>query len=391
MSVQRVAVVTGTRADYGLLYWLMRELDGAPDFELRVIATGMHLMPRHGHTVDEIERDGFCVAAKVDLAQTDDTPLAVAQAAGRAVVAMAGALHELRPDWVVLLGDRYEAVAAALAAYTLAIPIAHLHGGEVTLGALDDGYRHAITKWAALHFTAAEPYRRRVIQMGEHPDRVFNVGAPGLEHLRRTPLLSRSRLEADLGLELGDQALLVTFHPATADEGEPVQQTLELLAALDELPECRVVITAPNSDAGHSGVFEAMQTYARQRPDRCRFVTSLGHVRYWSLMRQVRAVVGNSSSGIIEAPSAGCATVNIGSRQQGRLRAASVVDCPPQRQAIVRALRQVLHPAFQVGLAGVANPYGDGMVSQAILEVLRRVDPSKLGPKGFWDLPGVAA
>ncbi|MGQ9724982.1 MAG: UDP-N-acetylglucosamine 2-epimerase [Tepidimonas sp.] len=386
MTLRRIAVVTGTRADYGLLYWLIHDLHQAADFELQLVVTGMHLMPRFGRTVEMIERDGFPIAATVDLALESDAPHAVARAIGTGTAGFADAFARLAPDLVVILGDRFEALAAATAAYAQRRPIAHLHGGELTEGALDDGFRHAITKLSALHFTAAQPYRRRVIQMGEPPERVFNVGAPGLEHLVRTPLLARAELERALDFPLGETAFLVTFHPATLDEGDPADQCRELLAALDAFAQAQIVITLPNADPGGQAIIALLEDYARRHPQRCRLFAALGQQHYLSLLRCVHAVVGNSSSGLIEAPSAGCATVNVGKRQRGRLRAASVIDCAPRRADIEAALRRALDPGFRAGLARVRNPYGDGAVAGRILAVLRQVEFRALLHKPFYDV-----
>ncbi len=386
MASRRIAVVTGSRADYGLLYWLIHDLHRAPDFELQLVVSGMHLMPQFGRTIEVIERDGFSIAATVDLEIDADTPHALARAIGTGTAGFADAFAQLDPELVVILGDRFEALAAATAAFAQRRPIAHLHGGEVTEGALDDGFRHAITKLSSLHFTAAEPYRRRVIQMGEPPDRVYNVGAPGLEHLTRTPLLSRSEVERAIDFALGDQAFLVTFHPATLDADDPAEQCRELLAALDAFPQARIIMTLPNADPGGQGIIALLQAYAQRHAQRCRLFASLGQQRYLSLLRWVDIVVGNSSSGLIEAPSAKCATVNIGERQRGRLRAASVIDCPPRKAEIEAALRRALDPDFRARLSDVQNPYGDGAVAQRILTVLRRVDPRALVHKRFYDV-----
>jgi len=386
MLPRRIAVVTGSRADYGLLYWLIHDLYHAPDIELQLVVTGMHLMSRFGRTVDVIARDGFPIAATVNLGLDGDTPRAIARAIGEGTRGFADAFDRLASDVVVILGDRFEALAAATAAFAECRPIAHIHGGEVTEGALDDGFRHAITKLSALHFAAAEPYRQRIIQMGESPERVFTVGAPGLEHLVRTPLLSRAELERALDFELGDRALLVTFHPAILDEGSPAEQCAELLAALDAFAECRVVLTLPNADAGGQSIIPMLEDYARRHATRCRLFTSLGQQRYLSLLRCVAAVVGNSSSGIIEAPSAGCVTVNIGNRQHGRLRAASVIDCAPCRSDIEAAIGRALDPAFRATLHDVRNPYGSGDVASRMLEILRSADLHALRRKSFHDL-----
>jgi len=390
MVLRRIAVVTGSRADYGLLYWLIHDIHAAPDVVLQLVVTGMHLMPQFGRTIEVIERDGFPIAATVDLALDGDSPASMARAIGRGTAGFADVFARLEPDLVVILGDRFEALAAATAAYAECRPIAHIHGGEVTEGALDDGFRHAITKLAALHFTAAEPYRQRVIQMGEPPERVFNVGAPGLEHLMRTPLLPRAELERVLDFALGDTAFLVTFHPATLDDGSPTEQCQELLAALDAFPRARIVFTLPNADPGGRAIMPLLEEYVQRHAPRCRLFASLGQQRYLSLLRCVSVVIGNSSSGLIEAPSAGCATVNIGNRQRGRLRAASVIDCAPLRENIKAAIRQALEPGFRATLPHVRNPYGTGDVAARILQVLRRADLHALRRKPFYDLAVLA-
>ncbi|ANJ67136.1 UDP-N-acetyl-D-glucosamine 2-epimerase, UDP-hydrolysing [Halothiobacillus diazotrophicus] len=385
--MRRIAVVTGTRADYGLLYWLIHDLHQAQDLELQLIVTGMHLVPLFGHTVDVIEQDGFPIAARVDIDLDSDEPEAVARSTGLATIGLAEAFARLRPDIVVILGDRFEMLAAASAAFIQRVPIAHIHGGEVTEGALDEGFRHAITKLAHLHFTAAEPYRRRVIQMGESPERVFEVGAPGLDHLRRTPLLSRAELEASLGFPLGQTNFLVTFHPATLDVTDAATQCRALLTALDAFPEATVVITLPNADPGGRAIIPLLEAYAGRHAGRVHLRASLGQLRYLSLLCQVQTVIGNSSSGIIEAPSFGAPTVNIGDRQQGRLRAASVIDCAPTSADIVAAIRRSLSADFRAALKNRVNPYGAGDATGRMMAVLRQVDLDTLRRKTFYDLP----
>lgn len=387
MPTRRIAIITGTRADYGLLYWLVHDLHEAPEFELQLVVTGMHLMPEFGHTVDVIERDGFPIAAKVDLQLTSDAPDSVARSIGVGMMGFAETFAKLAPDLVIILGDRFEMLAAASAAYVERLPIAHIHGGEVTEGALDEGFRHAITKLAALHFTAAEPYRHRVIQMGEQPDRVFNVGAPGLDHLRRTALLDRPELEKSLEFSLGALNFLVTFHPATLDAEDAATQCRSLLAALDGFPEARIVFTLPNADPGGRAIMPLLTDYADRHPERCRLYASLGQLRYLSLLREVQVVIGNSSSGIIEAPSFGAATVNIGTRQQGRLRAASIIDCAPRQAEIEAAIRHALTPDFIKALDQIENPYGNGNASTRMLDIMREVERDSLLRKPFYDLP----
>ena len=384
---RRIAVVTGTRADYGLLYWLIHDLHHADDLELQLIVTGMHLVPLFGRTVDVIEKDGFPIAARVDIDLTSDEPAAIARSTGLGTIGFSEAFARLQPDIVVILGDRFEMLAAASAAFILRLPIAHIHGGEVTEGALDEGFRHAITKLAYLHFTAAEPYRRRVIQMGEQPGRVFEVGAPGLDHLRRTPLLSRSALEQALDFSLRPLSFLVTFHPATLNTEDSAIQCCALLTALDAFPDASIVFTLPNADPGGRAIIPLLESYAERHADRVRVYSSLGQLRYLSLLRQVQVVIGNSSSGIIEAPSFGAATVNIGDRQRGRLRAASVIDCAPQSTEIETAIRQSLSASFQAALPQMTNPYGAGDASGRMMTILRSVDLATLRRKAFYDLP----
>lgn len=384
---RRIAVITGTRADYGLLYWLIHDLHHAGDLDLQLIVTGMHLVPLFGHTVDVIEQDGFPIAARVDIDLVSDEPAAIARSTGLGTVGFSETFARLQPDIVVILGDRFEMLAAASAAFIQHVPIAHIHGGEVTEGALDEGFRHAITKLAHLHFTAAEPYRRRVIQMGEQPDRVFAVGAPGLDHLRRTSLLSRESLEQALDFSLRRLSFLVTFHPATLDTEDAATQCRSLLQALDAFPEASIVFTLPNADSGGRAIVPLLEEYVAQHVGRCALYASLGQLRYLSLLRQVQVVIGNSSSGIIEAPSFGAATVNIGDRQRGRLRAASVIDCASTRDEIEAAIRRSLDASFQSALAHTENPYGAGDASGRMLTILRSVDPAALRRKAFYDLP----
>lgn len=383
---RRIAVVTGTRADYGLLYWLIHDLRASPAFELQLVVTGMHLLPEFGHTIEVIERDGFPIADRVDLGLSSDTPLAVAHAMGVGLMGLAESFFRLAPELVVILGDRFEMLAAATAAFVQRIPIVHIHGGEVTEGALDEGFRHAITKLAALHFTAAEPYRRRVIQMGEQPQRVFTVGAPGLDHLTRTPLLDRTRLEQELGFPLAPQTFLITFHPATLDGEDAAGQCRALLSALDAFTEAHMVFTLPNADPGGRSIIPLLEGYVARHPQRCRLFASLGQLRYLSLLREATVVIGNSSSGIIEAPSLGTATVNIGDRQRGRLRAASIIDCQPVASEIEHAIRRAISPEFQAILPHVINPYGSGGAAQRMLAILGQVHPQSLLRKPFHDL-----
>jgi UDP-N-acetylglucosamine 2-epimerase (non-hydrolysing)/GDP/UDP-N,N'-diacetylbacillosamine 2-epimerase (hydrolysing) len=383
---RRVCVVTGARSDYGLLYWLLREIEADPDLELRLVATGMHLAPEFGLTIREIEADGFPIVERVEMLLSGDTPSSVAKSVGLGMIGFSDVWNRQRPDWVVLLGDRFETLAAAASAHIARIPVAHIHGGETTEGAVDEAFRHAVTKMAQLHLVAAEPYRRRVIQLGESPERVFTVGSPGLDHLYRTPLLSREELEGDLDFPLTSPLLLVTYHPVTlADDSESAFG--EVLAAFDAVPEARIVFTAPNADPEGLALTGMIREYLSCRPRRGRLFASLGQRRYLSLMRCCDAMVGNTSSGLTEAPSFGIPVVNVGDRQKGRLRAASVVDCPEERPAVEAAIRRALTPEFREVARKASNPYGGGGASARIKDLLKGFPLEGILGKTFYDLP----
>jgi GDP/UDP-N,N'-diacetylbacillosamine 2-epimerase (hydrolysing) len=382
---RRICVVTGSRAEYGLLRWVMEGIRATPDLELQVVATGMHLSPEFGLTVREIEADGFRIDRKVEMLLSADTSSAVGKSMGLGLIGMADALAGLEPDILLVLGDRFEIFAAAAAAVVARIPIAHLHGGERTEGAFDEALRHSITKMSHLHFVAAEEYRQRVVQLGEHPDRVFLVGGLGIDNIMKLELLDRPALEAALAFELGPKNLLVTFHPVTLDNQTSAEQMAELLAALGALEDTHLIFTMPNADAEGRTLFGMIEAFVAGHP-RARAYTSLGQVRYLSCIRHVDAVVGNSSSGVAEAPSFRKATVNIGDRQRGRLKAESVVDCEPDRRSIGAALRRVYTPEFQAKLGTVRSPYGEGGASEKIVRVLREHPLDDLLKKTFHDL-----
>ncbi|ATG91744.1 UDP-N-acetylglucosamine 2-epimerase [Methylomonas koyamae] len=383
---RKICVVTGSRAEYGLLYWLMKEIAGDPELALQLIATGMHLSPEFGLTWRQIEADGFTINRKVEMLLSSDTPVGISKAMGLGLIGFADALAELQPDIVVVLGDRFEIFAAAQAAMNLRIPLAHIHGGELSEGAVDDAIRHALTKLSHLHFTAAEVYRQRVIQLGEQPERVFNVGAPGLDQIVRLPLLPRTELEAAIGFKLAERNLLVTFHPATLEHASAAEQFDQLLLALDEYPEVNIIFTYSNADADGRVIAESIEGYRQRWPERVAAFVSLGSLRYLSAMRHVDAVVGNSSSGLLEAPAFKIPTVNIGDRQRGRLCAASVLHCPPRADAIKTALEQVWSGELAPVLANLQHPYGSGGASAAIKQVLQSTDLNGLLKKRFYDL-----
>lgn len=388
--MKTICVVTGTRAEYGLLRWLMEGIRQSPDLKLQVIVTGAHLSPEFGLTYRDIEADGFVIDRKVEMLLSSDTSVGVAKSMGLAMIGFGDAFAELRPDLVLVLGDRYEIFSAAAAATIARIPIAHLHGGETTEGALDEAMRHSITKMAHLHFVAAEAYRRRVIQLGEDPARVFLVGGLGIDNILKLDLLDRVALEAALDFKLGPKNLLITFHPATLEQGAAAGQMDELLAALDTLKDTHIIFTMPNADTEGRALNRLLESYAACRPN-AKVYTSLGQMRYLSAIAHVDAVVGNSSSGLAEVPSFRKATVNIGDRQKGRLKAQSVIDCTPDRESIKAALAQAYSADFQASLSRVVSPYGDGGASHKILRNLENHDFSASLKKTFHDLPSIDA
>jgi len=386
--VKTICVVTGTRAEYGLLRWLMEGIRQSPKLTLQVIVTGAHLSPEFGLTYRDIEADGFVIDRKVEMLLSSDTSVGVAKSMGLALISFGDAFAELRPDLVLVLGDRYEMFSAAAAATIARIPIAHLHGGETTEGAFDEALRHSITKMAHLHFVAAQAYRRRVIQLGEDPARVFLVGGLGIDNILKLDLLDRGALEAALDFKLGPKNLLVTFHPATLEQGAAAGQMDELLAALDTLQDTHLIFTMPNADTEGRALSRQVEAYVAGRPN-AKVYTSLGQLRYLSAIAHVDAVVGNSSSGLAEVPSFRKATVNIGDRQKGRLKAQSVIDCTPERESIKAALAQAYSADFQASLSQVVSPYGDGGASQKILRTLEIHDFAGSLKKTFHDIPNV--
>lgn len=371
---RRICVITGGRAEYGLLQWVMHEIRAAPDLELQLLVTGAHLEPRFGLTVEQVEADGFRIDARVPLGLEGDAPGDIVRAMARCLTGVSDALERLGPDIVLVLGDRYEILVAAEAALIHGVPLAHIAGGDVTEGAFDESIRHALTKMAHIHLTTHAQAAARVIQMGEDPARVHVVGSPGLDHLRRTPLLEGEALEAALGAPLAARNLLVTWHPVTLETDGGLSGFEALLAALDAVgPEVTKWITRPNADPGGAAVEARLDRWAAGRAD-VHVFASLGQLRYLSLMAQVDAVVGNSSSGLYEAPSFGVPTVDIGDRQKGRLAAASVIHCDPEPSAIEDAIRR----AFEIDCSGVENPYGDGDSARRIVDILRAAPPREI-------------
>lgn len=383
---RRICVLTATRAEYGLLYWLMLRLRNMPEVELQLVVTGAHLSALHGMTVKQIEADGFAIDARIELPLGDDTPLGVARALAATTAGVAASLARLKPDLLVLLGDRYEMLGAAQAAMLARIPIAHLHGGERTEGAIDEAIRHALTKMSHLHFVAAEAYRRRVIQLGEEPQRVFCVGATGLDNIAHLPLPTRSELEQELSFTLGSQCFLVTYHPLTLGDEDPALAFARVLRALEAFPQARIILTGVNADPGAAAIRLSAERWAETQGARVLLVSSLGQRRYLAAMREAAVVVGNSSSGLLEAPAMGVPTVNIGDRQRGRLAAPSVIQCADDQEAIRAAIEHTLTPAFRALAARRETPYGSPGAAERIAAVLANHPLEGILFKRFHDL-----
>lgn len=381
---KKIAVFTGTRAEYGLLYWLMRDIQDDSTLELQVLVSGMHLSPEFGLTWQQIAEDGFKIDEKIEILLSSDSAVGVVKGMGLGLIGFADALTRMKPDLLVILGDRFEAFAAAQAAMFLRIPIFHLHGGEITEGAYDDAIRHAVTKLSYLHGVSTEEYRNRVIQLGEEPSRVYNVGALGLEHIHRTNFLSLNELSKSLNFALDCPYFIVTYHPVTLADEPPKQSFEALLEALDEFKEHKVIITYPNSDDGGRQIIPILGKYAKNQQDRICAIPSLGQLRYLSALKHSDMVIGNSSSGIIEAPSFGVPTINIGARQNGRLAANSVYNCRPNKTDIVETIKTVAQIKAGINSVTIDNPYGQGDSSKKIINVIKCLDFQPM--KKFYDL-----
>lgn len=385
MKKRKVCVVTGTRAEYGLLYWLMKEIKADSELELQIIATGMHLSPEFGLTYKEIEKD-FKIDKKIEMLLSSDTSIGISKSMGLAQISFAETYEELQPDIVVVLGDRYEIFSAASAAMIAKIPIAHLHGGETTEGAFDESIRHSITKMSHLHFTATEEYKNRVIQLGEHPHRVFNVGGMGIENIKRLKLLSKEEFEKSINFQLNKKNILVTFHPVTLEISTAKEQFQELLNAINELKDTNIIFTKANSDTEGRVINQIIDEYVAKNSQKSVGFTSLGQLRYLSALQFVDAMVGNSSSGLAEAPSFKIGTINIGDRQKGRIKAKSVIDSLPNKENIKEAFKELYSLEFQNILSNIQNPYGDGCASQKIIKEIKKVDLSDILKKSFYDI-----
>ena len=389
MNRRKICVVTTTRADYGLLYWLMKEISADPDLELSVIATGTHLSPEFGMTVSAIEGDGFRIERRLEMLLSSDSDTAIVKSIGVEMISLADALKEVHPDLVVVLGDRFEIVPVALASVIFGIPVVHIHGGEISQGAIDELFRHAVTKLATVHFASTEAYRNRILQMGENPDLTFNVGAPGIDAIYKLSLLERSELEAALEFSLDGVVAVVTYHPVTTERGAAKVQVENLLGAI-EASGIRAVFTKANADPEGGAINRKLSEFCGADPTRFKLFDNLGQKRYLSCMKSLDLMIGNSSSGLIEAPSFGLPVVNVGDRQKGRVRARNVIDVGNGIEQISDGISRALSTEFRKSLDGLENPYDrfrDGMTSRRIKETLKTLPLSEsLVRKEFRDL-----
>jgi GDP/UDP-N,N'-diacetylbacillosamine 2-epimerase (hydrolysing) len=386
MKKRNICVVTGSRAEYGLLYWLIKSIKDDPKLELQIIATGMHLSHEFGLTYKEIENDGFHINCKIEMLLSADTPSAISKSTGMGLIGFADAYNELNPDIVVVLGDRFEILAASIAALFAKIPIAHISGGETTTGAFDEAIRHSITKMAWWHFVAADEYQKRVVQLGEDPKRVINVGGLGVDAIRKARLLTKKELMSKTGLKFGNKNLLITYHPVTLEKQTSQKHFKSLLNVLGELRDVNLIFTMPNADSDGRIIKQMIGDFVNRYKERSLSFTSMGHIKYLSTLQFVDGVIGNSSSGLAEAPTFKVGTINIGDRQKGRLKAKSVIDCNPTKESIKKAIETLYSEDFQMILPSVENPYGKGNAIEKIMKVLLKVGIPSEPKKEFYDL-----
>ena len=384
--IRKICVITGTRAEYGLLRWVMDGIQNSAKLDLQVIATGMHLSPEFGLTFRQIEKDGFKIDKKVEMLLSDDTPTAISKSTGLGMIGFADAFDDLKPSLVIVLGDRYELLAASTASLFSRIPIAHIHGGETTTGAFDEAIRHSITKMAWWHFVAAEEYKKRVIQLGENPQRVYLVGGMGIDGIKKTKLLSKSKLEKAIEFKFSEKNLLVTYHPVTLENKTSQKQFSVLLDCLDKLDDTNIIFTLSNSDTDGRIINQMIYSFVESHPSHTRAYTSMGQLNYLSTLQFVDGMVGNSSSGLAEAPTFKIGTINIGDRQKGRLKADSVIDCVPTEESINKAINTLYSKDFQKILPMIENPYGKGDTTEKIIEVLCNTPIPEELKKEFYDL-----
>ena len=389
--MRKICVFTGTRAEFGLLRWVMQGIKDSPDLTLQIVATGMHLSPEFGMTIQELREDGFQPDETVEILLSGDTPTAICKSMGLGLIGYGEAIQRLQPHIIVLLGDRFEIFCMAAAAQVCRVPLVHIHGGETTEGAIDEAFRHSITKMAHIHLASCEVYRQRIIQLGESPDRVFNVGALGVENARNISLLSKEELEKDIGFNLGNRYFLVTFHPATLEHSTAENQFKNLLNALDKVTSdsnelMKVIFTKANADTDGRIINRLVDEYVARNSDKAIAFNSMGTLRYLSALKHSAALVGNSSSGIIEAPIFKVPTVNIGKRQKGRVQALSTINCEPEVDSILKGIDTALSSAFIAGLSGMTNPYEKSNTCSTIVDLLEKINLEGLINKSFYDL-----
>jgi len=383
--LKKVLVITGTRAEYGLLRWVIDGISKSNLLELQLCVTGMHLSPEFGLTFQEIEKDGYQIDSKVEMLLSADTPSAITKSMGLGLIGFADEFNRLKPDLILILGDRYEIMCAAMAATVARTPIAHLHGGEATEGCIDEAIRHSITKMSHLHFVAAEDYRKRVIQLGENPERVFCVGGLGIDNILKLDLLSKQELENSLDFKLSAKSMLITFHPVTLEDNTSGDQMRELLASLSKFTDFKIIFTKPNADTDGRKILKLIESFCLDN-DNCRAFTSLGQLRYLSCLKYVDVVVGNSSSGLLEVPSFKIPTVNMGERQKGRLKAGSVIDCDPKKNQITSAIKRAISLDFKESCKVIKNLYGEGGASQKIIQTIESIALEDIIKKSFYDI-----
>lgn len=383
--MKKICVVTGSRAEYGLLKWLMKDIESDEQLVLQTIVTGSHLSSAHGSTYKEIESDGFKIDKKIKILDGTDDEIDTARSLGNAITYHAKAINNLRPDLLLVLGDRYEIFGAVSSALICRIPVIHVHGGETTEGAYDEALRHSITKMSHIHFVATDDYRKRVIQLGEHPDRVYTVGGLGLDSIDNLKLLNRQDLEQELGLSFAKKNLLVTFHPVTLDIGASKHQTLELLKALNALKDTNIIFTMPNADTDGIKIYEILKNYEKEN-NNMKVFKSLGQQKYFSCIANVDGVVGNSSSGIIEVPSFKKGTINIGDRQKGRTQASSIINCEPNSESILSSINYLYSSKFKEIVKNTTNPYGKGGASKKIISIIKTIPLDGIIKKTFYNL-----
>ncbi len=386
MKIKKIAVITGTRAEFGLLYWVIDKIFKDPELELQLIVTGMHLSPEFGLTVQEIEKSPFVISKRVETLMSSDTSIGISKSMGLGMISFSEVYDELKPDLCLVLGDRFEIFSAVSAAMVSRIPVAHCHGGEATVGIIDEPIRHSITKMSHLHFTSTDVYKKRVIQLGEQPDRVFNVGALGIESIYRLQLLDKDEFEAKINFNLYDLCFLITFHPVTLDKNSAERQFKEILTALDKFEYANKIFTMPNADTDGRIIIQLIEEYVRKNSDKAIAFKSMGQLLYLSALKHVDMVIGNSSSGLIEVPSFKKPTINIGDRQKGRVAGKTIINAKCETSEIIKAINKGLNPEFKEEIMNEKNPYDNGNSSDQIISIIKGFDIANILKKEFYNI-----